>query len=197
MGGVFPSPRIDHRAVRIRHYIIFINTRRLLPIHLWLFLPPTIITETYSILFPPAHDLRGSCSPLLRHHNVKNRPRRNVLGHAVVTEGDVIPNRPHPRFLQSLVNGGVLPFSVLSLRYPSRNFPHYLIMQAPQRPQNVDRYEPRPWYENQGILDHRHIELPIGPGLISLPSQHSVETSQFPPCSLEVPDNGGSVTVRI
>ena len=68
-------------------------------------------------------------------------------------------------------------------------------MQAPQRPQNKGSYDPRLRSENKDRLDHRHLEPPRFPGVIPLLSKHEVETSPFTQLSLEVPDNGGTVTI--
>ena len=106
MSGGFTSLRSVHRSVRLRHYIIFSKTRRLLPIHLKLFRPPTLVTKPYALLFPPVYDLRGSWPPLLCNHNVKNMLYINVMVHTVVTAGDVLPNIPKPCVHQILTNGG-------------------------------------------------------------------------------------------
>ena len=44
-------------------------------------------------------------------------------------------------------------------------------------------------------MDHRHVEPPRGPGASPLLHQQAGEQPPFPPLSLEVPVNGGPVTV--
>ena len=106
MGCGFPTLRRGYNAVRIHHNIIFIKTRRLLPLHLQLVRPRTLILEQYALMFSPEHGLRGACKTLLHYSKFKDWPRINVLGHTVVTAGDVLPNCLQHRIRQHLTNGG-------------------------------------------------------------------------------------------
>ena len=128
MGGGVPSPISGHRAVRLHQYIIFIKTRHLFLPHLQLARPPPLIPELYALMLPPAHNCWVAWPPLFCHLNVKNRPHSNILGHTVVTAGDVLPNHPQNHVCQCLTNGGVIPLSVLALRHPDRNPPRHPIM---------------------------------------------------------------------
>ena len=126
-----PSLSSGNQAVRLRHYIMFRNTRFLFPLHLLLVCHPPFITKPYDSLLPPAHNFQGSWLPLLRYHNVKNRPCSNVLGRNVVTAGNVLPNFPQTQICQIIANGGVLLFSNMLLRHMDINLRHYLIMKSP------------------------------------------------------------------
>ena len=106
MGGGVPDPNIVHIEVRLRPYIIFINNSFLFPLHVQLFCTSPLISKPFALLFPTARDLWGSCPPLRRRRNFKNRSCGNALVHNVVTEVDLISNHPHPRIHQSLANGG-------------------------------------------------------------------------------------------
>ena len=121
MGGFVPSLISVHIAVRLRRYIIFRNTSHLFPLHLKLVRPPPFVPKPYALMFSPAHDCQRSWLPPFHHLNVKNRPCNNVMGHTVVSEGDVLPNCPHPPALQGLTNVVVIPLPFLSLRHPSKN----------------------------------------------------------------------------
>ena len=100
MGGGVTYPTSGHREFRLHHYIISRNTRNLFPLHLLLVRLPTLITEPYDLLFKPENYLQVYWQLILCHRNVKNRPCNNLLGHTVVTTGDVIHNRNQPRVFQ-------------------------------------------------------------------------------------------------
>ena len=51
------APISVHREVSLPHYIIFIKTWRLFPLHLQLVRPPPLIPELYALLFPPYQNL--------------------------------------------------------------------------------------------------------------------------------------------
>ena len=156
MGGGVPTLISGHRSVILRHYIIFIKTRRLLLLHLVLVYPPPLIPKTH------------------RHHKVKYWPRINVLGHTSVTVGNELPNRLQFCVCQFLTNGGLLPCSVPALRHPDINLPHHSIFQATQCPQDAGCYDPRLQSEEQHRLDLNHVEHTSGPGAIPLLSQQAV-----------------------
>ena len=69
-GGV-PTLISGHIAVRLHRYIKLIKTGLILLIHFQLNCHPTLIMETYSLLFPPAHGHRRYQLPLLCHPKVK------------------------------------------------------------------------------------------------------------------------------
>ena len=85
--------------------------------------------------------------------------------------------------------------SVMALRHIYKNLIHYLIIHAPQHPQNAGCYDPQIRSEKQYILDHHHIESPRGPGISLLAPQQAVEPYPAPLRSLEVTENGRPVTV--
>ena len=126
----------------LRHYILFIKTRPLLPLHHLIVPPHVLVPKPCALLFPPARDCQGSWPPLLRHRNVKNRPRSNSVLHTVVTAGDVLPYFTQTCFRLRLTNGSVLPLYILASR---NTYIHPLrgpIMQEPQCPHNVGHYDP-------------------------------------------------------
>ena len=170
MGGGIPGLSSIHRAASLRHYIIFRKTCHSFLLHLQLVRPHSLIPVPYALLLLPAHDLWGSYLSLLHHQNVRNIPRRNLLGQTFVAMGVVLLNCPHTRVRQHLTNGRVLTFTILVPRHPSRNSMRYPIIQACQRPQNVEHYDPRLRSEKQNRLYHLHVEPPRGPGVIPLRS---------------------------
>ena len=101
------------------------------------------------------------------------------MGQTFVTAGDVLTNCPHTRFRQCLTNGGILQFSVLALRHPSRNPPRYPIIQDPQLTHNVGRYDKQIQSENHYRLDHLQIEPTRVPGITPLPYQTGRITVQI------------------
>ena len=158
-------------AVRLHNYMIFINNSNLFLIHLGLILPPLLITKLYTLLLPPAHGCHWSLTPLLCHHNAKYRTCRNVLGHTVVTAGDIPPNHIKICVWKCLANWGVLPLYVLAPRHTVINWLRHPIMKSPQCAQNTGCYDRRVRYYFWHILYHRHIETPRCPGATSLSSQ--------------------------
>ena len=74
--------------------------------HFQSFCLPRLITETYYLLFPPAHGRQRYRPPLLRHHKVKDWTRGDVLCHTGMAVGDILPNWLQPRFHYLLPNRG-------------------------------------------------------------------------------------------
>ena len=68
-------------------------------------------------------------------------------------------------------------------------------MQAHQCPHDEGCYDTQLLSEDQDILEHRRIEPTRGPGVSPLLYQQAGEPSSFPPRFLEIPVNGGTVTV--
>ena len=80
MGDSVPTPRSGHREVRLRHYIVFINTRQLLLLTLLqLVCTATLIAEPYDIILPTAKGIWRLLPPLLCQCQVKDRMSGNVL----------------------------------------------------------------------------------------------------------------------
>ena len=138
-----PALISGHREARLCKYIICINTRCLLPLHLRHVQPPPLITKPYYFLLSLSHDLQVSWPPLLRHRNVKNGPCRNVLVHTVVTADDVPPNCPHHHVHKCLTNGGGNPI-VCSITKASSQKPAALpIYAGSPTPSECGCYDPQ------------------------------------------------------
>ena len=106
MGDGVTAPISGYRSVRLYYYIIFIRPSCSFPLNLWLVCSSFLMPNPDAFLFPPVYDIWGSWPPLLCHRNDKNRPCRNVLGHTVVTVGNILPNHTHIHVHQHLTKWG-------------------------------------------------------------------------------------------